>query len=84
VTSLPRFLLVALVGSAIAGLMVAVFWWAGVEGRLAVALALALSTSSMHLLDNRLAKRRTQPFTPVAHAVLSGLVVWVVLGWVAR
>jgi hypothetical protein len=84
VTPRRRFLLVTLVGAAAAGLLVALLWMAGVEGRLAVALSLALTTPSMHLLDNRLAKRRTQPVIPLAQAVLSGVVAWIVLGWVAR
>ena len=79
-----RFLLVTLVGAAACALMVALLSFAGVTGRLAVAIPLAVTTASMHLLDTRLANRRPQTTTTVAQGVLSGVVAWVVLGWLAK
>jgi hypothetical protein len=83
-TSRQRFLVIATVGAGAAALLIALLSIAGVEGRLAVALCLALTTPSMHLLDNRLTKRKTPLGVPVAQGILSGVVAWTVLGWIAK
>lgn len=79
-----RFLLVTLVGAVTAALIVALLAMAGLQLRVVSALPLALTAPVIQLLDDQLVTRQTKPVATLAQGVMSGVVAWIVFGWVAR
>jgi hypothetical protein len=81
VTGVRRALIVLTLGALLVTAATLFLWAVGLRGPGGTAMAIAVSTGTMQLVDDRLARHPRAPWRAAAMAVVGGATAWTTMTW---